>query len=75
MTDVVMPEMGGILLAKKVRALVPEIPILFCSRYSVVVVKGQLPADGNSAFRSKPYLLWQLARRVHELLHPVGAAG
>jgi two-component system cell cycle sensor histidine kinase/response regulator CckA len=66
-SDVVMPRMGGVELARELRRLVPGIPVLFMSGYTS---SAALPdADlTDAAFIAKPFSTDDLMRRVAELL-------
>ena len=68
MTDVVLPGMNGRILAQKVKALRPEIRILYTSGYSENVVIHQGVLDKGIEFIPKPYSIQLLARRVREVL-------
>ncbi len=67
MTDVVMPQMGGRDLAKKILELQPDIKILFTSGYtdSAAVRHGVLEKGSN--FIAKPFTFGQLAGKLKEV--------
>jgi signal transduction histidine kinase len=67
-SDVIMPEMGGRILAERLTASRPGIKVLFMSGYTddAVVRYGVLEAE--MAFLQKPFTLSALARRVREVL-------
>ncbi|WP_234905108.1 hybrid sensor histidine kinase/response regulator [Rhizobium rhizogenes] len=67
-TDVVMPGgMAGDELAHKVRALRPEIKVLFTSGYAEPTIAGREFAEAGSWLK-KPYTARELAIRLRELL-------
>ncbi|TVR49576.1 MAG: response regulator [Puniceicoccaceae bacterium] len=67
-TDLVMPEMGGIELAAAIRKEFPEIRILFVSGYTddIVILEGQL--NERTAFLRKPFNFDSLRAKLEELL-------
>ncbi|MEO7474332.1 MAG: response regulator, partial [Gemmatimonadales bacterium] len=67
-TDVVMPEMGGRELGRRLKATRPSLPLLFMSGYTGedVIQRGLMDAD--SAFQQKPFAPTGLARKVREIL-------
>lgn len=74
LTDVMMPGMGGVELARAMRTKHPRVPILFMSGYSA----SARIADqdfGEAAFIAKPFTSEELLRRIAELLDaaPAGA--
>jgi CheY-like chemotaxis protein len=74
-TDIVMPEMGGRLLASRVQAAHPETRVLYMSGYSdgAVVQNGML--EPGMAFLQKPFTPGALAQKVREVLDsPVPAS-
>ena len=76
-TDVVMPEVGGRELARKVERLLPGMPILFVSGY-VRDPEPMVDRDGRPVdYLEKPYTPMALARRVRSALDaaPARSAG
>ena len=68
-TDVLMPQMRGLELAKKVSAYHPDIAVIFMSGYSEEnLVEYQLVSARNVAMLQKPFELEQLARTIREAL-------
>ncbi len=67
-TDVVMPEMNGMELKKRIEKLKPHIKTLFMSGYTgnVIVHRGILKDDVN--FLQKPFSIDSLAAKVREVL-------
>ncbi len=75
LTDMVMPEMGGKMMAEWLQATNPEIKILFTSGYTDygIVSDGEIKSDIE--FLSKPYTPSGLVRKVREVIDaPVPAA-
>jgi two-component system, cell cycle sensor histidine kinase and response regulator CckA len=66
LSDVVMPEMGGRELARRLRILRPETSILLMSGYDEEMVIGRMEGDD---FLSKPFSPNALAERVATLLN------
>ncbi len=67
MTDLVMPGMGGLELARRIRQQRPEIQILYTSGYTERFV-GQDREELDGAFIEKPFTRTSLARRVRDVL-------
>lgn len=67
-TDVIMPEMNGPLLADKIRSIHPEIKCLFMSGYTdnVIAHRGVLDEDVN--FIQKPFSMQAIAEKVRSVL-------
>ena len=65
-TDVVMPHMDGPTLAKNIRALSPDLKIIFMSGYTEDKLKDHM--GDNIWFLPKPFTLKQLAEKVKEVL-------
>jgi two-component system, cell cycle sensor histidine kinase and response regulator CckA len=67
-TDVVMPNMSGGELAKKLGRLAPEIKFLFVSGYAGKTVLDHHVLDLETNFLQKPYSLRQLAGKIRTVL-------
>jgi PAS domain S-box-containing protein len=67
-SDVVMPSVSGIELARQARARFPDLPILLASGYSEEVIKG---AGSEFDFVSKPYGAETLATAIRTQLATV----
>jgi two-component system cell cycle sensor histidine kinase/response regulator CckA len=72
-TDVVMPEMDGPTLMRKVRAFRPDIKVILISGYTEDRFRDQLDGSHHVTFLPKPFSLKQLAGKVKDVLR--GAAG
>jgi len=68
MTDVVMPEMNGRDLAKRLLSLYPNIKRLFMSGYTVDVIAHHGVLDEGMHFIQKPFTLKDLAIKVRKAL-------
>ena len=66
LTDVVMPGMGGLELALRVRALSPGLPILFMSGYTDDTVRDRMGPIG-SCFIGKPFSRSELSAMVWKM--------
>ena len=71
-SDVVMPGMGGIVLAEKLRDRLPSLPVLLASGYSHVLAR-----DGDHGFEllHKPYSADQLSRVLRRIIGENSASG
>jgi PAS domain S-box-containing protein len=67
-TDVVMPEMNGRILAEHVQSICPDIKKLFMSGFTADVIAHQGVLDEGVNFIQKPFSLQQFAVKVHEVL-------
>jgi two-component system cell cycle sensor histidine kinase/response regulator CckA len=68
LTDVVMPEVSGSVLAERLSLIAPEMRILFMSGYSDEAVHRQGMLGASAAFLEKPFTERTLARKVREVL-------
>jgi two-component system cell cycle sensor histidine kinase/response regulator CckA len=67
-SDVVMPEMDGPTLLTELRALDPNVKIIFVSGYAEEAFEKHLPDSGKYKFLSKPFTLKQLIGQVKETI-------
>ena len=67
-SDVVMPRMSGRALADQLRAMRPEIRVLFTSGYTDDAILRHGVKDRGTDFLAKPFDLETLARRVRAVL-------
>jgi len=67
-TDVVMPQMGGVELAAQLTRARPGTRVLYTSGYTQDPVVLQRASGGEGTFLPKPYVGETLTRRVRELL-------
>ena len=64
LTDVVMPGMNGAVLAQEMRALRPEIRILYMSGYTDASITGEAVFAGDVAYIEKPFTSAALQEKV-----------
>ncbi len=67
-TDVVMPQMGGKVMAEWLKTMNPDLKILFTSGYTDDALAQHGVLEAGIEFLGKPYTPAALARKVRELL-------
>ena len=68
LTDVIMPELNGPELVRKMHTILPDLPVLYMSGYSYDTIS-QIPNLGASQrILQKPFSLAELSVRMHEVL-------
>src|ERR1700733_5825186 len=68
LTDIVMPEMDGIELARRAAELDPDIKIMFITGFAAVALNSDSAAPKNAKVLSKPVHLRELVNEVNKLL-------
>lgn len=68
LTDLVMPKMDGMELARKVSQAYPKVRILFISGYADDIVYAHQDLVGISSFLPKPFDVGGLQRKVKEIV-------
>jgi PAS domain S-box-containing protein len=72
-TDLVMPEMGGRELARRLLEARPTVRLLYTSGYTAQAMNQQAILEPGDAFLGKPFTPDALLRRVDEILRAVPA--
>ena len=67
-TDVIMPKMGGKVMAEWLKITYPDLKILYTSGYTDDAIARHGVLDGSVEFLSKPYTRSALSRKVREML-------
>ena len=70
-TDIIMPQMGGKVMAEWLKTTNPHLKILFTSGYTDNSIVHDGTLDPGVAFIAKPYTPTNLARKVREMLDEI----
>ncbi len=68
LTDIVMPKMDGIELARRASELDPDLKIMFITGFAAVILNNDMTAPKDARVLSKPFHLKDLVREVDRLL-------
>ncbi len=68
LTDIVMPEMDGIELARKAATLDPDLKIMFITGFAAVALNPDSQAPQDAKVLSKPFHLRDLVSEIERLL-------
>lgn len=68
LTDIVMPRMDGIELARRAAELDPDLKIMFITGFAAVILNNDTAAPKDARVLSKPFHLKDLVREVDRLL-------
>ncbi|MEZ5818812.1 MAG: response regulator [Hyphomicrobiaceae bacterium] len=68
LTDIVMPRMDGIELARRASELDPDIKIMFITGFAAVTLNSESKAPKDARVLSKPFHLKDLVNEIDKLL-------
>ena len=68
LTDIVMPQMDGIELARRASEIHPELKIMFITGFAAVTLNTNLRPPKDARVLSKPFHLKDLVREIDRLL-------
>lgn len=68
LTDIVMPEMDGIELARRASELDPDLKIMFITGFAAVALNSEEQAARDAKVLSKPFHLRDLVQEVERML-------
>jgi two-component system cell cycle response regulator CpdR len=68
LTDIVMPQMDGIELARLASELNPKLKIMFITGFAAVTLNTNTPTPKDARVLSKPFHLKDLVREIDRLL-------
>jgi two-component system, cell cycle response regulator CpdR len=68
LTDIVMPRMDGIELARRASEIDPDLKIMFITGFAAVTLNSDKPAPKDARVLSKPFHLKDLVAEVDKLL-------
>jgi PAS domain S-box-containing protein len=69
-TDQVMPNITGTVLAKEIHKFRPDIPIFLCTGYSEMITENNAAKSGFTKYFQKPVSLNEFATALEELMIP-----
>ncbi|MBD3226031.1 MAG: PAS domain S-box protein [Caldithrix sp.] len=67
-SDVIMPEMSGSVLAERLRRTYPDLKVLFMSGYTDDAIVRHGVLDSDTPFIQKPFTIKSLAEKINEVL-------
>jgi CheY-like chemotaxis protein len=67
-TDHTMPQLTGESLARALRRIRPDIPIILCTGFSETMTEDKARALGIDAFCLKPYVIHELGQTIRHVL-------
>ncbi|WP_068313336.1 cell cycle two-component system response regulator CpdR [Polycladidibacter hongkongensis] len=68
LTDIVMPEMDGIELARKATQLDPDLKVMFITGFAAVALNHDSQTPKDAKVLSKPFHLRELVQEVEKML-------
>ncbi len=67
-TDNTMPNMTGVELAKRVKRIRPDMPIILCTGFSERILEEKIKAIGITGFLMKPIIRGDIAKVIRQVL-------
>jgi len=71
LTDIIMPEMNGRDLSRKILSIYPDIKTLFMSGYTAEIIASEGAVDETMNLILKPFSIKGLRKKVYDTLHTV----
>jgi CheY-like chemotaxis protein len=68
LSDVIMPEMNGIVLKEYINTIRPDLPFVFMSGYTADVINSNLEGADNFKYINKPLDFRQLNQKIQQLI-------
>ena len=68
LTDIVMPEMDGIELARRATELDPDLKVMFITGFAAVALNSAAAAPKGAKVLSKPFHLRELVQEIERML-------
>jgi PAS domain S-box-containing protein len=68
-TDMTMPNMTGVELAKKITEIKPDIPMIICTGFSEKISEQKANTMGIRGYAMKPVIKRELAKKIKEVLY------
>ena len=68
-TDMTMPKMTGDELAKEIKQIRPDIPVVLCTGFSAKITSDSFQKYDIDAFLMKPIVLQEMANIIRDVLH------
>lgn len=70
LTDVIMPDMSGVELSKRLKVIRPSLKVVFMSGFGGEELKRQLSEAPDAVLLEKPFSKRTLLMKIHAVLHP-----
>jgi PAS domain S-box-containing protein len=67
-TDMTMPQMTGLQLTKRIKAVNPKIPVVLCTGFSTYITPENAEAMGIQGYLMKPIVKLDMAKTVRQVL-------
>lgn len=75
LTDMTMPVMNGVELARRIKQLSPAMPVVLCTGFSETMDEKRARRMGIDGYMMKPVILDKLAQTLHDILEKKGGNG